>query len=304
MSARKSIYRGIAASLALLAWGLLAFGQDSAYRQSVEQWRHDYETQLSADDGWLTVAGLFWLHEGKNRFGSDPLNDIVLPADSVPAAAGYFDFHDGKTWVHVDPGVHITLRGKPIESAELRPDSADDHLVIGDLTLYVHASGARYAIRLKDKNSKLRREFKGLRWYPVDESYRIIANFVPYKPPKQIEMQNVMGDTDKVPIVGYVDFSVGGQEWHLDAQAGDDGGLSFVFRDLTGGVETYPAARFLDAAAPKNGKVVLDFNEAYNPPCAYNPYTTCPVPPPGDRLRVKIEAGEKMYHDADGAPLH
>jgi uncharacterized protein (DUF1684 family) len=168
--------------------------------------------------------------------------------------------------------------------------------------LYVHASGARYAIRLQDKNSKILRDFKGLRWFPVDPSYRIVANFVPYDPPKQITMQNIMGDTGTASFVGYVTFSVGGQQCRLDAEGDPAKGLSFVFRDLTGGEETDPAARFLDAPPPKDGKVVLDFNEAYNPPCAYNPYTTCPVPPPEDRLRVKIQAGEKMYEPNGGTP--
>jgi uncharacterized protein (DUF1684 family) len=300
MRARNTIHRAIATFLIFLAPGLLASGELSPYQQSVEQWRKDYEATLNSDDGWLTVAGLFWLHEGKNPFGSDPLNDIVLPAGSVPAVAGYFDFRQGKTWVHVNHGVPITLQGKPIEFAELLPDSTSDRLKVGTLTLYLHASGDRYAIRLKDKNSKIRRDFKGLRWFPIDESYRVVATFVLYNPPKRIRMQTVMGDTDIVPIVGYVTFTVGGQDCRLDAQAGESGALSFVFRDLTSGDETYPSARFLDTDAPKSGKVVLDFNEAYNPPCAYNPYTTCPVPPPGDRLRVKIQAGEKMYEADDG----
>jgi uncharacterized protein (DUF1684 family) len=302
MRARNPIHRTVAAFTIFLASGLLAFGQLSPYQQSVEQWRKYYEATLTSDDGWLTVAGLFWLHEGKNPFGSDPLNDIVLPAGSVPAVAGYFDFHQGKTWVHVNHGVPITLQGKPIEFAELHPDSTTDRLKVGTLTLYLHASGDRFAIRLKDKNSQIRRDFKGLRWFPIDESYRVIASFVPYNPPRQIKMQTVMGDTDTVPIVGYVTFTVGGRNCRLDAQAGASGELSFVFRDLTSGDETYPSARFLDTDAPKSGKVVLDFNEAYNPPCAYNPYTTCPVPPPEDRLRVKIQAGEKMYQASGGTP--
>ena len=306
MSVRRSVHQGIAqaiaACLVLFACGLLASGAALTYEQSVAQWRHDYEASLRSDDGWLSVAGLFWLHEGKNSFGSDPLNDIVLPAGLMPASAGYFDFHNGNTWVHVNPGVPILKRGKPVELAQLHSDSSSDQLTIGTLTLYVHASGARYAIRLQDKNSKILRDFKGLRWFPVDPSYRIVANFVPYDPPKQITMQNIMGDTGTASFVGYVTFSVGGQQCRLDAEGDPAKGLSFVFRDLTGGEETDPAARFLDAPPPKDGKVVLDFNEAYNPPCAYNPYTTCPVPPPEDRLRVKIQAGEKMYEPNGGTP--
>jgi uncharacterized protein len=265
----------------------------ASYRASVEKWRQDYEADLKSDNGWLTVSGLFWLHGGENRFGSDPLNDIVLPAP-MPADAGSFEFHNGKTIVHVKPGVGATLHGAKVATAELQPDS-QDRLVLGDLTLYVHASGDRYAIRLKDKNSKLRKDFTGLHWFPVNESYRVDARFVPYDKPKTVMIQNMAGDAGPETIPGYVEFSLNGQTLRLDAEK-DGSDLSFVFRDLTSGHETYGAARFLDAELGKDGHVVLDFNEAYNPPCAYNQYTTCPLPEPENRLRVRIEAGEKSYH--------
>jgi hypothetical protein len=274
----------------------------ATYRQTVEKWRQAYEAQLKSDTGWLTVSGLFWLHEGANTFGSGPLNDIVLPA-SAPASAGSFQFHLGRTIVHVQPGVTALLDGKPTEAAEMHPDSNADQLAIGDLTLFVHASGDRCTIRLRDKNSRLRKDFTGTRWFPVDESYRVTAQYVPYDPPKQIEIQNVMGDTLQETILGYAAFSLHGQALRLDAE--DNGsGLSVVFRDLTSGKETYAASRFLEADPPKDGRVVLDFNQAYNPPCAYNSYTTCPLPPPQNRLAVRVEAGEKTYHHAAGEPVH
>jgi hypothetical protein len=263
------------------------------YRASVEKWRQEYEADLRSDHGWLTISGLFWLHEGENRFGSDPTNDIVLP-DSAPAEAGYFEFHAGKTIAHIKPGV-ATMNGKPVVTAELRPDSRDDRVALSALTLWVHASGDRYAIRMRDPTSPLRRDFHGLSWFPIDESYRVVARFMAYDQPKQVPIQNLAGDSLALPISGYVIFSLHGQELRLDAQSDKDGGLTFVIRDLTSGKETYAAARFLDTDAPKDGKVMLDFNEAYNPPCAYNPYTTCPLPPPGNRLHTRIEAGEQAY---------
>jgi uncharacterized protein len=275
---------------------------DPTYRASVEKWRQAYEAQLKSDGGWLTVSGLFWLHEGDNTFGSGPLNDIVLPA-TAPASAGTFEFHAGKTMVHLKPGIPATLGGKKIESAEMRPDSNTDQLALGTLTLYVHSSGDRFTVRLKDRNSILRKEFTGTRWFPVDDSYRVTARYVPYDKPKQIEIQNVMGDTLHEAIPGYVTFTLRGQDLRLDAE-GDDSGLSFVFRDLTSGHETYAASRFLDTDPPKSGQVVLDFNQAYNPPCAYNPFTTCPLPPPQNRLAVRIEAGEKIYHHAADPAAH
>jgi len=277
---------------------------DSAYRQSVEKWRQEYQASLTSDTGWLTVSGLFWLHEGENRFGSDPHNDFVLPA-SAPAHVGVFEFHSGKTTVHIDPGVPVTLNGKPVQAAELRPDSRKDRIVLGDLTLYVHASGNRFAVRMKDKNSPLRKNFSGLNWFPIDESYRVTAHYVPYESPKQLDSQNVLGDSIKMDIVGYLSFSLQGQSLRLDVEPGGDGGFFIVFRDLTAGKDTYPASRFIDTDPPKDGPggktVDLDFNEAYNPPCAYNPYTTCPLPLPGNRLPVAIPAGEKLYKHNHGS---
>ncbi|HKV04655.1 MAG TPA: DUF1684 domain-containing protein [Candidatus Acidoferrales bacterium] len=299
MNSVRAAWTMIGAAALLVCGALLphVVGADnSSYRQSIEKWRQAYEAELKSDSGWLTVSGLFWLHEGDNTFGSGSLNDIVLPA-SAPAEAGSFVFHAGKTIVHVKPDVAATLHGARIESAEMHPDSDADQLVLGNLTLYVHSSGERFTIRLRDKNSRLRKEFTGTRWFPVDESYRVVARYVPYDKPKQIQIQNVMGDTLEETIPGYAEFSLRGQQLRLAGEI-DGSTLSIVFRDLTSGHETYGASRFLDAELPKDGKVILDFNQAYNPPCAYNPYTTCPLPPPENRLHVRIAAGEKTYHHA------
>jgi uncharacterized protein (DUF1684 family) len=285
-------------AITLAAWPPMAMGGDdgAAYRASVEKWRQDYEADLRSDHGWLTISGLFWLHEGENKFGSDPLNDIVMPESSSPPVAGTFELRDGKVIAHIKPGAPVTMNGKPVETVELHPDSKSDRLVLGGLTLWVHASGGRQTIRMQDKNSALRREFTGLRWFPIDESYRVAARYVPYDKPKDVPIQNLAGDSLALPISGYVIFKLQGQEFRLEAEADETGALSFVFRDLTSGKETYAASRFLDTDPPKDGAVILDFNEAYNPPCAYNPNTTCPLPPPGNRLRVRIDAGEKTYH--------
>lgn len=285
--------------LALLALCLClsvaGFAGDSAYRAEVQKWRKDYQTELTAPDGWLSVCGLFWLREGENRFGASPLNDIVLPEGSAPDEAGVFEFHDGKTTVRLAPGVSATLNGKPVQTAELAPDAKDGRLKLGRLTLYVHASGSRYAIRLKDAQSPLRRDFKGLRWFPIDPRWRVTGRFVAYPKPETVEVQNVMGDVGPSIVPGYVEFSLQGKTYRLEPELEDDGTFEIVFRDLTSGRETYAAARFLDTPAPKDGQVALDFNEAYNPPCAYNHFTTCPLPRPQNRLAARITAGEKAY---------
>lgn len=269
---------------------------DPAYRKSIEQWRQNYQAYLAADDGWLTVIGLFWLHEGRNSFGSARQNDVVLPAP-VPAHAGYFELHLGKTTVHVNPGVPVTMAGKPVQTAELPPDSKTDRLKLGDLTFFVHQNAGRYGIRLKDKNSKLRKDFTGLHWFPVNEDYRISARFVAYSVPKKVRIDIIDGHQETTDVAGYVEFELGGNEFRLEAERQEEtGDLFIVFRDLTSKTETYPAARFLDTEPPANGTVELDFNKAYNPPCAYNPYATCPLPTAGNRLPIEIPAGEKRYH--------
>lgn len=267
-----------------------------AYRAAVEKWRQAYEAKLLADDGWLTISGLFWLHEGQNTFGGDPGDDVVLPEGSAPADAGYFEIREGKITVHLKPGAGVTMNGKPVETAELQPDSKESRLEAGGVQMWIHASGERLTVRLRDKNSAVRKSFSGLHWFAVDESYRVRARYTPYEKAKEIDIQNLAGDALRVPVSGYVTFTLRGQELRMDAQADEKGALSFIFRDLTSGKETYGAGRELDTGpVSADGSVTIDFNVANNPPCAYNPYTTCPIPPPQNRLHARVEAGEMKY---------
>ena len=268
----------------------LFFLVESPYRLEIEKWRKDYESRLKTDRGWLTVAGLFWLKEGENRFGADPSNDIVLPAGAAPAQAGVFEFRRGK--------VTVTMKDPPGGAREMRADTsgAPDPLTLGDLTMHVIQQGARYGIRLRDKNSRLRREFRGLSWFAVRESYRVKARFVAYAKPKEISIANILGDVEPMPSPGYAVFSLNGEQHTLHPVTEGDKELFFIFRDQTSGKETYPACRFLYSEMPRNGSVILDFNKAENPPCAYTPYATCPLPPRQNHLSARIEAGEKNYH--------
>ncbi len=271
---------------------------DEAYRAEVRKWREDRESRLKADGGWLTVAGLFWLKEGVNAFGSDPAGDLVLPA-GAPARAGVFVFARGRTTVRLQPGVQATVGGTPVTTRELKSDESGspDVLVMGPLTFQIIKRGERYGVRLKDNNSATRKAFTGLRWYDVREDYRITARFTSYPAPRPVKVPNILGQSELMPSPGFAVFSWGGQEIRLEGvleepQAEE---LFFIVRDQTSGKETYPAGRFLYADLPKQGKIVLDFNKAYNPPCAFTAYATCPLPPPQNWMPVRIEAGELEY---------
>jgi uncharacterized protein (DUF1684 family) len=254
----------------------------SAYQSKIGEWQKNRAAGLKAEGGWLTVAGLFWLHDGANRFGKDADNDIVL--SDGPAHAGVLEFRNGKVTVTMDGSAH-----------ELKPDSADVAKV-GRLKLYVIKRGDKVGIRLKDPDSQYVREFHGLQYFPIDEAYRITAKFV--EQPRKIPILNVLGQTDAEDSPGYAIFQLHGKELKLYPVIEDPAArkLFYIFKDETAGKETYPAGRFLYSDMPENGKVVLDFNTAYNPPCAFTPYATCPLPPPENRLPVRIEAGEKNYH--------
>jgi hypothetical protein len=280
---------------ALLVSATVAVGQTS-YRAQIEKWRQQREESLQAENGWLTVVGLFWLREGANTVGTRPGNNFVLPRGSAPEQVGTFDFHDGRTVFRAAPGAAVTVNGKPVVTAALTADSAGppDLLRVRDLTMFVIKRGSRFGVRLKDKNSEARRNFTGTHWFPVAEKYRVTAKFVPYSPPKMIPVPNILGDVEAEACPGYVEFTLEGQPLRLEPVS-EGNALFFIFKDLTAGQETYPSGRFLDADLPQHGEVILDFNQAVNPPCAFTPYATCPLPPKQNHLPVRIEAGELRY---------
>jgi hypothetical protein len=275
---------------------------DDAYVQELTRWRENREKELKGDNSWLTVAGLFFLNQGRNTFGSGPLNDIVLP-EGAPAEAGALEF-DGRT-VTLRATQPVTVNGQPVTTTELKPAGGGrpaDTVSFGGLSFFVHKSGDRLGIRLRDLNSEIRRNFTGLNWFAPNEAYRVVGRFEPYPSPKPVRVPNILGDLEPYTAPGLVAFTLNGQEHKLevyDSGSGASRRFFIVFRDLTSGKETYPSARFLSAERPNDkGEVVLDFNKAYNPPCAFNPFTTCPLPSEQNRLRVRIEAGELDYHRA------
>jgi len=287
-------------SIAILAAGCALFAAgaavvqspDAAYLQSFEKWKAELVDDLKQN--WLVLAGLFWLKPGANTFGSASDNAIVLP--SGPAHAGEFQLQGDEVSVEFQKGADAKIGGQSPATAKLQADVSGKPTVIemGSLRMYVIKRGARVGIRLKDLNSEAARNYAGPIFFPIDMTYRVSGTFVPSDGKKTVDVPNVLGDVTPTPIAGEVHFKLNGQELTLTALSGDPAkGVSFVIGDLTSKTETYPGGRFLDTDPVVDGKVVLDFNRAYNPPCAVTAYATCPLAPKENRLPVAVSAGEK-----------
>jgi uncharacterized protein len=278
---------------------LVAAGPGESYRAEILKWREAREEGLKAEGGWLSVAGLFWLKEGRSTFGTAVDNDIVLPAGAAPPHAGSFVLSGDKVAVALLPGVSASVAADNADGRRLRSDASGtpDVMTLGRLSLYMIRRGERLGVRLKDPQSAARKSFTRLSWFEVSESARVRARFVPYDAPRAIRVPNILGQSEDMPSPGYCAFEWGGREVRLSGVFEEDGAqeLFFIFRDQTSGKETYPAGRFLYSALPKDGEVILDFNKAYNPPCAFTAFATCPLPPPQNWLPVAVAAGEKRY---------
>lgn len=275
------------------------------YTRQIEQWRADRVARLTAPDGWLSLIGLEWLHEGANRIGSAADNDIVLSAG--PAHLGTVTLgQDGTARIALDKDAGATVDGKPAAEAtlldDMHADAAGPTLVrFGSASFYVIDRDGRKALRVKDPEAPTRAHFAGIDHFPIDPSWRIEADWVPFEPGHTLEIGSVIGTIEAVDVPGKAVFQRDGHTFELMPYQEEPGGeLFFVIADRTSGKETYGAARFFYAALPKDGlshpgKVELDFNKAYNPPCAFTPFATCPLAPPENRLDLAVTAGEKRY---------
>ena len=268
-----------------------------AYRREIDSWRATRDSGLRSPEGWLTLAGLYWLEEGDNRFGSDPHNRVVLPAGKAPAFAGILVRKGAAVTVRADPGSGLSCDGRPVSELSLAPDAKGKPKVLhlGTLSFFVIKRGDRLGVRVKDSKSPALAAFRGVESFPVDPSWRVVARFETHARPVSIPITNVLNMTENDPSPGVVVFERGGKTYRLDALDGGDGSLELLFADATSGRETYGSGRFLDTDPPKDGKVVVDFNKAYNPPCAFTPFATCPLPPRQNRLALAVTAGEKRY---------
>jgi uncharacterized protein (DUF1684 family) len=277
-----------------------------SYKHSIEQWQAGRVERLTAPDGWLSLVGLEWLKDGANRVGSAAGNDIVLSVG--PAHLGMVTLaHDGSMRIALDKDSGATIDGKAVMEATLvddlhaGADAAPTRVSYGTASFYVIDRDGRKGLRVKDTEAPTRKHFVGIDAFPIDPSWRIEATWVPAQPGEMLEMGSVIGTIDKYPVPGKLEFTRDGKHFEIlpVIEVPGDAQYFIVFADRTSGKETYGAARFLYVDPPKDGKVVLDFNKAYNPPCAFTPFATCPLAPPENRLDLRVTAGEKNYRDSN-----
>jgi hypothetical protein len=269
----------------------------SDYVKAVEKWRSSEEAELKKADGWLSLAGLFWLKDGVNTIGAGPQFDVQLTNNFKQGKLGEIDFKNGVATLHVKSGIDAQCDGKPVSTLQLISDEKGkpSEIHIGSQTFYLIQREARFGIRLKDSESKARLTFKEQRWFPIDETYRVTARLEAYPAPKELMVPNVLGGQFKMKSPGLLKFTVAGHKCTLQPVLEEDGSLFLIFRDQSNLSETDQTGRFLSADKPVNGEAMLDFNKAENPPCAFTPYATCPLAPEGNDLKVAIRAGAKRY---------
>jgi len=269
---------------------------DPAYAKSVTDWRAKVEKSLRADNGWLTLAGRYVLKPGENTFGSGPGNDIVFPKGVGSAGMGSVFVEPGRVTVKMVPGLRMRKDGIEYTERDMGTSvEKRDWVSVGTVAFHFIEVNGKTVMRLADNQSEVRRKFGGRVWYDVNDNYRVPAKFVPYEPGKKISIVNVLDEVSDEPVAGYVEFEIAGRgPYRLDA-LDDDGGLFIIFSDATAGDTTYKPGRFLyvEEKPLPNTRFTLDLNRAYNPPCAFSEFTTCPLPPKQNQLKVKIEAGEK-----------
>jgi len=269
------------------------------YQKELQSWREAREKKLRADNGWLTLAGRYPLKPGQNSFGSGKDNDVVFPPSlkgTGPERLGILHVDESAKQVklHLADGVSMVAGDKSFTGERIFDTEKADWVGLGRFRMHIIVREGKFVLRLADNESSVRKNFPGCQWYPGNERFRTEATFIPYPPGNTIPIVNVLDQVSHQPCPGYAEFNLNGKTWRLDAIA-EGAGLFFVFRDKTAGDTTYGSARFItiDLKPVDNGNFTLDFNKAYNPPCALSEFTTCPTAPEQNVLPIRIEAGEK-----------
>jgi uncharacterized protein (DUF1684 family) len=291
----------------LVAWCPVAWTAD-AERGIVERWRAERVADLTGDEGWLNLVGLFWLDHGENTFGRAPSNHLVLDHPALAGVAGSFvlDSSGVHFVAHKESGV--THDGQPVSTIRMVADSEGSPTVLasGSLRFFVITRSEKTGIRVRDVDSPRRLHFTPIDYYPIDTSWVFEARFEPYEPHRHIKIVNILGLENEEDSPGAIVFNKDGREWRLDTVLEDpkDQTLFVMFADGTNGRQTYGGGRFLRVPLPEQGVTRVDFNEAYNPPCAFNDFATCPLPPYQNHLALRVESGEKIYGNGHGGAQH
>jgi uncharacterized protein len=306
---------GLSRWLTALLTGVLVaasiHAQDSNFQKDLAAWRMQHTADLLKPDGWLSLVGLEWLQPGDNSVGAAPDNKIHL--SKGPAHLAVLHLEGDNVTLNPPPGgfpQDFLVSGTPAKPQSLRAEPNNDkvapRMTMGTLNLYVIRRETRFALRIKDAQSPSITGFHGLKWYPPDETYRVTAKWIPYTPFRTITLATLVGTNYDQPVPGAAEFVLAGKAWRLEPVLEDPAvaKLFFILRDTTSTTTTYQAARFLYTGFPTNGldkpgELVLDFNRLENPPCAYTPFSTCPLPPPGNHLPIALPVGEQRYHDAN-----
>ena len=263
------------------------------YINSIDKWRQEVDNNLRRENGWLALAGLFWLRKGTNLIGSDPNSDILLPK-RAPAKIGTFEFDGNNVTLNVDSDMPVEVNGMETKSALLDADQDDvpSFITFSDMRMVVVRRSKGIGIRLWDNTREERRVFPPRQWYPIKEEMRVPATYTRYETPKIVKMPDILGALLDEQMQGYVIFELNGQKHELIVEELPDHRLFVQFMDPTNSKKTYPSGRYHYTDAHANGKVFVDFNKAYSPPCAFTEYATCTFPPQENHLKVAIEAGE------------
>lgn len=268
--------------------------KEREYEEKILAWRASKYDGLVRENGWMALAGLHWLKEGRNLIGSNQMCEVVLP-ERAPTFIGVVELKGRTVRLTVAEGVRVKVNGRLVHKAVLRSSKeAKPSFITWNETLrmVVHEHAGKFAIRIWDNEQSGRFSLPPLKWFPVNRHFRIPARYTRYETPKTIEHPDTFGDMIEAAVDGYASFRFEGKTYKLDAGEMEDGSLFIKFRDLTSGVETYPPSRYCYTEPVKNGRVMLDFNYAYSPPCAFTPYATCTFAPAENTLPFRVEAGE------------
>lgn len=271
---------------------------DKTYRQTINDWRRERDENIRKENNWLSLAGLYWLKLGKNQFGSDPKSEVQLPERILPNL-GHFEYNGRSVSLRTVTGQKVTVNDKPTDFAILQPDISENpsYIKLEGVQMVVIQRGNRMGVRMWDNQSEKRASFPARTWYDIDEAFRVPAAFTAYDHPKMAYFPDLTGEKAEFPVEGYISFEFNGTTHQLDINKEEDGTLFLRFWDPTAQDETYPTGRYLVADVQSDGNIFIDFNKAYNPPCAFTDFATCVFAPEQNHLNFRVTAGETYPRD-------